>query len=132
MCNGKIATTVRLNPRITTKKADTTYRLEGLVTINLLSDKSVILDEKKNESIKYDYPVTEKSINSNSLFYGESLKKNNNNIVLLFDFYVEYDSFHKISNIKLISKTDDFLKVRKGVFYLGDMQSISEMKLVFI
>lgn len=125
-CNGIIATSVKLDPRITTEKADTTYRLEGLVTINLLSDKSVILDQKKNESIKYDYPITEKSINSKSLFYTERFKKINNNIVLLFDFYVEYDSFHKVSNIKLISKTDDFLKVRKGVFYLGDMESISE------
>jgi hypothetical protein len=125
-CRGNIAAYANLYPRVITGKSDTTYHLEGLITIDLLSNKSMIIGHSENKRINYDSPATEASINSRVLHFGDILKKNGNNILLMFDLHVEYDAHHKVSNMKLISKADEFLQPEKGIYYLRDIQGITE------
>lgn len=124
MCKGEIANTTTLNPKTSTGKGTVEYRLEGLVMLHLLSHKSVILNHSENKRIQYNYPVTDKSINNNTLFYTEIIRQNGNNIPLIFDIEAGYDSTHKVSGIKIISKADDYLHVGKNVFYLGEMEGL--------
>lgn len=126
MCNGKIANTIILDPKASNERGDEEYHLNGLFKIDLLSDRSVILNHSENKRIQYNYPVTDTSINTKTLFYEEILRKNGNNISLVFDLETEYDPAHKVSGIKIISKTADFLNVGKNVFYLGEMEGISD------